>query len=73
MLGLIATAFALTCIALAWKESGLYGKIFLGLAVVLSFVLPYVFPSYVMSASCTIGRMVLGVGCFLYVKYHGYF
>ncbi|MCJ7587356.1 MAG: hypothetical protein MUQ00_05565 [Candidatus Aminicenantes bacterium] len=65
----IGLGIALIFIGLAFYEAEATGRIVILSAFALSFILPALFSSYVLSVVCRIGRLVLGIICFVYWKY----
>ncbi len=71
-MGILATAFALVCVVIAWGDCGIGGRVFLVFALGATFVLPLVFASPVVAYGSLAGRMLLGIGCFFYSKLRRY-
>ena len=67
--GVIGLGIALTFIGLAFSEAEATGRVVILSVVVLSFVLPAIFPSYALSVICRVGRMIFGAFCFVYWRY----
>jgi hypothetical protein len=65
----IGLGIALVFMALAFIESELTGRIVILGVLLISFILPAVFPSFVLSVICRIGRLLFGAGCFIYWRY----
>jgi hypothetical protein len=68
---LIGDLIALALIALAfyWAESE--GRIFLIVIVSLTYLLPRLFPSGALSLICLIARYLIGICCYIYLKFTG--
>jgi hypothetical protein len=71
--GLIGQGIALVLSILAFNEAGDRGKILLVALWALSFMLPLSFPSLIMGQIGPFLRLAIGIGCFVYLKYQGYF
>ena len=65
----ISAVFALIIVALALFECSTKGRIAIIGILLISFALPIVFPSSAVSLICTIGRLLFGIGCFIYLRY----
>jgi hypothetical protein len=71
--GLIGQGIALLLSILAFTEAGDKGKILLVALWTLSYFLPLIFPSNIMSQALLFLRLAIGIGCFIYLKHQGYF
>ena len=67
--GSIGLGIALICIGLAFSEAEYRGRIIILSVAVLSFILPALFSSRALDFVCMIGRLVFGMGCYIYWKY----
>ena len=67
--GSIGLGIALICIGLAFYEAEATGRIVILSVLALSFILPALFSSNTLDFVCMIGRLVLGMVCFVYWKY----
>ena len=65
----IGLGIALICIGMAFAEAEARGRILLVSLLVLSFLLPALITSSGLDLVCRIGRLVLGMICFIYWKY----
>jgi energy-coupling factor transporter transmembrane protein EcfT len=65
----IGLVIALAFMVMAFRESGLAGRIVIAGVLLMSFVLPAVFPSMALSVICKIGRLLFGAGCFIFWRY----
>jgi len=54
---------------LAFSEAEDRGRIIILSVAVLSFILPALFSSHTLDFVCMIGRLVFGMGCYIYWKY----
>jgi hypothetical protein len=70
---LIGEIIALTLFILAFIEAEIKGRIFLVSVFVLLFLLPWLFPSRIMSLLSLITKLAVGMGCYIFLKYRGYF
>jgi hypothetical protein len=67
--GAIGEGVAFILIVYAFVESDTKGRIFLAVSYVLTFLLPSVFPSRILSLIGFLARLLIGAGCFIYLKY----
>jgi hypothetical protein len=70
---LIGQGVALLLAILAFSEAEDKGRILLVGLWALSFLLPIVFPSLIMRQVNLFLRLAIGIGCFVYLRYKGYF
>ena len=70
---LIGQGVALLLSILAFFQAEDKGKILLVSLWVLSFMLPLFFPSLIIGRIGPFLRLAIGIGCFVYLKYQGYF
>ncbi len=70
---LIGEGIALILFILAFIEAEAKGRIFLVSIFVLLFLFPLLFPSSIMSLLCLLARLAVGMGCYIFLKYRGYF
>jgi len=49
------------------------GRIILAALLALLFILPYLFPIPAVGWACYIGKAIFGIGCYIYIRYHGFF
>jgi hypothetical protein len=71
--GLIGEGIALLLSILAFIKAEDKGRILLVTLWGLSFLLPIIFPSVVIIYVCFFLRLAIGMGCYIFLKYHGYF
>ncbi len=71
--GLIGEVIAGILSILAFIEAEEKGRILLIAVWALSFLLPVIFPSFIMRQVSPFLRLAIGIGCFVYLKYRGYF
>ena len=65
----IGLLVAIVLMVLAFLESALKGRIVIVVVLVISFILPIVFPSSIISVICSVGRLLFAVGCFIFLRY----
>jgi hypothetical protein len=65
----IGLGIAVIFMILAFLISELTGRIVIIGFLLISFILPAVFPSMVMSVICSVGRLLFGAGCFIFWRY----
>jgi len=70
---LIGECIAVILFTLAFIEAEVRGRIFLVSIFVLLFLLPRLFPSSIMSLLCLVAKLAVGMGCYIFLKYRGYF
>lgn len=69
--GAIGEGIAFILIVFAFIESDNKGRIILAVLYFVTFLLPSVFPSRILSLICSLARLFIGAGCFIYLKYQG--
>jgi len=52
----------------AYEANGA-GRLIIIALLVLTFLIPALWPATLVSLICFVGRMVLGIGCFIYLKW----
>jgi len=57
---------------LAFIESEARGRIFLATVMILLLILPFIFPKSLIRLLCIFGWFALGIGSYLYLKWHGF-
>jgi len=67
----IGEGIAIILIVYAFIESDTKGRIFLAVSYLLTFLLPSIFPSRILSVIGSLARLIIGAGCFIYLKYQG--
>jgi hypothetical protein len=65
----IGLVIAIAFMVMAFRESGLKGRIVIAGFLIISFILPAIFPSMVISVICSVGRLLFGAGCFIFWRY----
>lgn len=70
---LIGEVIALTLFILAFKEAELRGRIFLVSIFVFLLLIPWLFPSSIMSLLCLLTKLAVGMGSYIFLRYRGYF
>ena len=66
---LIGTGIAIILIALAIYEADIKGRIIILALTLLTFLLPALFRSAVLNLICYITRLLLGIVCYIYLKW----
>jgi hypothetical protein len=69
---LIGEGLALVFLVMAFIEAEAKFRIVLVVSYLLTFLLSRLFPSATFYLICSISRLLIGVACFIYLKYHGY-
>lgn len=69
---LIGDILALLLTILAFIEATKKGRIFILTYLALSFALPVIFHSTLISNVCFFARIGLGIGCYIYLRFFGY-
>jgi len=67
----IGTGVALILIALAVYEAESNGRIIILALALITFLLPFLFPSRILNLICYIARMLLGICCYIFLRYRG--
>lgn len=67
--GSIGTGVAIILIALAIYEAEIKGRIIILVLALLTFLLPVLFRTAVLNLICYIARLLLGIGCYIYLKW----
>jgi len=67
----LLTVFTIVVAVLAFLEAQVKGRIFLIVSVSLTFLLPRIFPSITMTILCFVSRIMIAVGCLIYLKWQG--
>ncbi len=62
----------LTIFILAFITAEIRGKIILAIIMALLFILPYLFPIPAVGWSCYVGKVIFGLGCYVYIKSQGF-
>jgi hypothetical protein len=65
----IGLGIAVIFMVLAFLISELTGRIVIIGFLLISFILPAIFPSLTMSVICSVGRLLFGAGCFIFWRY----
>jgi|WetSurMetagenome_2_1015567.scaffolds.fasta_scaffold07843_4 hypothetical protein len=65
----IGLGIAVIFMILAFLISELTGRIVIIGFLLISFILPAIFPSIAMSVICSVGRLLFGAGCFIFWRY----
>jgi hypothetical protein len=65
----IGLLIAIVLMVLAFIESELKGRCVIVVALFISFILPRVFPSSLMTVICAVGRLLFAVCCFIFLRY----
>lgn len=66
--GAIGTGLAIILIVLAFLRAGNTGRIIILALVSLTFLLPALFSSMAVGLICSVGRILIGIGCYIYLK-----
>ena len=67
--GLILNVVALGVAVYAFIESGPNGRIAILVLMGTAFLLPVIFPSRAVALACLIGKTVIALGCYLYIRW----
>ncbi len=70
---LIANIIILIIFIFAFIAAETKGKIILATIMALLIILPYLFPIREVKLACFVGKVTFGIGCYLYIKMHGFF
>ena len=65
----LLTVATLVIAIMAFLEAQDKGRAFLIVSMSLSFLLPQIFPSRTMTILCYVGRVMIAVGCLVYLKW----
>jgi hypothetical protein len=69
ILSLIGNILAIVGAGAAFFEAETKGRIFILTLMALTFIIPKIWASLLISSICFVLRMVLAIGCYVYVKY----
>jgi len=67
----LLTVVTIVIAVLAFLEAQEKGRVFLIASMSLTFLLPRIFPSRTMTILCFVGRIMIAVGCLIYLKWQG--
>ena len=67
----LLTVFTIVVAVLAFLEAQDKGRVFLIVSMSLSFLLPQIFPSRTMTILCFVSRIMIAIGCLIYLKWQG--
>ena len=67
-MALMGTVIAVTFVLLAVRHAGARGRILLAALLLVTFAIPFLFPTPAGGAVGLASRMALGIGCLLYLK-----
>jgi len=70
---LIANIIVSIIFIVAFITAETTGKIILATILALLFILPYLFPTREVELAGFVGKVIFGIGCYLYSKMHGFF
>jgi hypothetical protein len=66
--GAIGTGLAIILIIMAFFRAGSTGRIIILALVSLTFLLPTLLSSMAVGLICYVGRILIGIGCYIYLK-----
>ncbi len=69
---LIANIITLIIFIFAFIAAETKGKIILATIMALLLILPYLFPIREVELACFVGKIIFGIGCYLYIKMRGF-
>jgi len=69
--GIVGNVVAVVLAVKAFVEAGAGGRIALLVLMGATFLAPRVFPGLIVSQVAFIVRMLVGIGCFVFLKYRG--
>jgi hypothetical protein len=67
----ILTIVTVVIAAIAFLDAQIKGRVFLIVSMSLTFLLPQIFPSRTMTIFCFVGRIMIALGCLVYLKWEG--
>jgi hypothetical protein len=67
----LLTVFTIVVAVMAFLEAQDKGRVFLIVSMSLTFLLPRIFPSITMTILCFVSRIMIAVGCLIYLKWQG--
>jgi membrane protein YdbS with pleckstrin-like domain len=70
---LIVNIITLIVFIFAFITAEAKGKIILAIITALLFILPRLFPFRGVEYSCSAGKIIFTIGCYLYLRMHGFF
>jgi hypothetical protein len=70
---LIVNIITLIIFIFAFITAETKGKIILATIMALLLIIPYLFPIREVEFVCFIGKVIFGIGCYLYIRMHGIF
>lgn len=69
---LIVNIIVLIIFVFAFIAAETKGKIILATIMALLFILPFLFPIPAVGWACYIGKLIFGIGCYIYIRSHGF-
>jgi hypothetical protein len=67
--GMLGDALAVIAAVVAFFQAGLKGRIVIAWLMGSSFVIPLIAPSPTVSIVCFVARILIAIGCYLYIRW----